>query len=387
MNDSSCTSEARIECSETTPTYVAVGWHDQTGTEFGYSSNGGSTWQAKANVGSTVTDTANDNAPLGMAIDGVRTLISAPDSTPEYGVYKATSVGGAFSEVTDTPRNAAPQPLIKIKPGTTTAIVSTIGSATIITFDAGGASFVLGAANTGTVKGPGNPGDALIDDTGLGGGRLVVGHDFGSVVPIENVEFDEWTNGSGAMSVWIDNVLLTSGVSASDSSAWVAVDWEALFPGAFPVDGQLVEVKLQTIIFGDEGRLDNIAINGSDSAALKEVSLFTGSAVWTDITPASGESPARPHDLAIDIIDPNILDTVTDESSGWYSSLDGGVSWGLSEASSDKRAFLTASDTLVVGAVGGVIISQDGGSSFANKTGNLATVWGAIGIIKRVQAL
>ena len=391
MNDSSCTSEARIECSETTTTYVGVGWHDQTGTEFGYSSDGGATWNTKLNIGTTVSDTANDNAPLGMDIDGDNVLISAPDSTPEYGVYKSPVIGGAFSVVTNTERTGAPQPMIKIEPASTLAYVGSLGGSSIVTFDAGG--YAYDSISNGTIQTGGNPDNCLRNDAVAAFASMSTFIDLGSSKTISNIKYDAYKVGTAYISIYVDTVQVLGAFNMGlTDSTWTAVDLLADDPPSFPMVGQVVEIRFGNITPGSSAhRMDNIEIIASGfggGAELYSINPFTGAATWTDITPSSDEAPERPHDLAIDLIDPLVLDAVSGTSNNWYTSTDGGTSWGLSEAASNKRTFLTAGETLLAAGNGEVKISFDAGANFDDLTGNLSSVWGGtIGNIKRVNAL
>lgn len=410
MNDGSCDTEARIEVSETTPTYVAVAWHDQTGTEFGYSDDGGTTWYSKANVGSTVTDTANDNAPLGLAVDGNYTLIAAPDTTPEYGVYLSSSVGGAFSALSNTQRSPTIQPLIKIVSGTDTAYVSDINNASSFTvnFDVSGFSgytLQTTSPSTNAETATGNPGDASQSDfsnTATTGIEI----DLGTTYTITDVTFDykisdnshgiafvlyaddPWPIGTSSKEV----MSLTPSAAGSWLSKTFSTDATSLPWNNF--DAQIVTLRVipaSDTSFPITVYVDNIVVYvsaGSGSTALYKVSTFTGTDSWSDITPATDEAPERPHDLAIDLIDTNVIDTVSGTSNNWYTSTDTGSNWSTSESSSAKRAFLTAGDTIMEGGNAEVKISYDGGTTFNAATGNLASVWGGtVGVIKRVMAL
>lgn len=409
MNDSSCTSEARIECSQSVPTYVSVGWHDQTGTEFGYSDDGGATWQAKANVGDTVSDTANDNAPLGMAIDGTNTIISAPDSTPEYGLYKATTVGGAFSAVTNTERASAPQPMIKITPEGAIAYTSVLGGGNtiIVDFDAGYSSYTIDSSPNVTHSEPasGNPGNCVqyfASGTISSSNFCRVDIALGGTFSVTGITFDIWYDNASTpfMSVRDQTSLLYDlRIDAGDPpvSTWGNLDYESEIlensdPTIFPFSATNVQMVFRYPGFTGTRiiRVDNIIVSATGiggETILFKVSPFTGAAVWTDITPASDEAPERPHDLSIDVIDNQVLDAVSGNSNNWYTSGDGGDNWGLSEASSNKRAFLTAGETLLAGGDGEVVLSLDSAANFDDKTGNLSTVWGSVGTIKRAQAL
>jgi hypothetical protein len=119
MNDSSNTTNARIACSRTTPTFAMVGWHDQTGVLVGRSTDGGTTWGTAVRVGDSVSDTDNDNVSIGMFVDDVNQVITAPNSSVEYGTYLATTTGGSFSKLANSEDNTAPQPMITGDGGTT----------------------------------------------------------------------------------------------------------------------------------------------------------------------------------------------------------------------------------------------------------------------------
>lgn len=411
MSDSSCDSEARIEVSEATPTYVAISWHDQTGVEFAYSNDGGSTWQSKANVGSTVTDTANDNAALGLAVDGNNTLITAPDATPEYGIYLATTVGGAFSALANTVRSSTPQPTIKIISATDTSYVADIGaSGFTIDFDSGFSGYTLsfykGASDTGTVTiqetATGNPGDAAQIDFSANlytaAGRVNV--DMGASYNVTDIQFDiKYDQSASEVRVAVESVINTADyglyydATPPASGSWYTHTATTDFFSWSPFTAQTFIVRVATGAlsspFTGTWYIDNIIITvaGSGTTSLYKVSDFDGTDSWSDVTPAAGEAPDRPHDLAIDLIDTSVLDTVSGVSNNWYSSSDSGGSWSTSESSSAKRAFLTAGDTLLEGGNAEVKISYDGGTSFNDATGNLASIWGSVGVIKRVQAL
>ena len=124
MNDASCTSEAHIEVSETNPDLVVVAWHDQTGVVFIRSTNGGSMWSAQANIGDSVTDTDNNNAPIGLDIDDSLQLITGVNSSNEYGAYRATTDSGSFTRLSNSVAASTPYPMIKIVPETDDAYIA-----------------------------------------------------------------------------------------------------------------------------------------------------------------------------------------------------------------------------------------------------------------------
>lgn len=124
MGDASTTTGARIRCSRTTPTFVVMAFHDQTGVQVGRSTDTGATWASLTRVGASVTDLINDNAELGLYVDGANQVVSAPDSSNDYAPYLATTTGGAFSVLANSVLNVGVNPMI-VGDGATTIYVTT----------------------------------------------------------------------------------------------------------------------------------------------------------------------------------------------------------------------------------------------------------------------
>ncbi len=167
MNDAGTITEARIVASKGNPDLVVISWHDETGTRFKRSTDGGATWSSITNVGTSGSDTLNINPALGMGAYNSVQLISAPDTNMEYGVYGATTAGGSYSALTGTPRSDIPNPAIEIL-NDATALVSVPPrrTKTRLTFDAGGEpSYTLPLG--GSVTTGGNP-DNCAKRTGSG---------------------------------------------------------------------------------------------------------------------------------------------------------------------------------------------------------------------------
>ena len=408
MNDSSVTTEARIECSETTPTLVLVAWKDQTGTEFIRSTDGGDTWSSKANIGSAVTDTLNDNAPLGMAIRGAVQLVSAPDATPEYGLYRATTADGAFSEVPNTVRRKSPLPLVKIADSSLAYATTPTSSTTpTVTFDAGGYSdYVLGSndfGNNHAVAAVGNPDNAAQATTASQGSdipsvSLFVTVTFPEAVTVNQVTVDGYADYTGSGDGW--TVLVQDDTGTIKYAQAFAIGTKASWQNAdttgdpdFPLASQ--NSITVAVVHSGEGmtdldfRIDNIVITLAsaivDAVDLQKITTYSGAATWLDVSPVAGEAPERPHDLVVDRIDDTILNAVTGFDT-WYQSTDAAASWSSQESSSDKRAFITQGDGLIEGGDSEVKLSLDGGTTFDDKTGNLSAAF-TIGTIKRVLIL
>jgi hypothetical protein len=114
MSDSTVISEARIASSKTQAGFAIVAWKDRTGTRIARTTDG-STWGSAVQVGSAITDSAgNDNKPIGLAVDGVKQLVTAPDNTGKYFLYLATSTGGSFSKMTGSTASDEPYPAVTI---------------------------------------------------------------------------------------------------------------------------------------------------------------------------------------------------------------------------------------------------------------------------------
>lgn len=116
MADETVTNNARIRSSKIAPGSVICAFKDGTGTRVGRTMDGGGTWDSLLRVGSAITDDpANDNAPLGLAVDYAdQQIVSAPDAGGEYHLYMATAFDGSFTQISGSVPSAAPHPLIEV---------------------------------------------------------------------------------------------------------------------------------------------------------------------------------------------------------------------------------------------------------------------------------
>lgn len=444
MNDSSNTSEARIEVSETTPTLVIVAWHDQTGVELTRSTNGGSSWSSKANIGSAITDTDNDNAAIGLDIDGTNQIITAPNSSGEYGLYLATTAGGSFSRLSNSVASDSPYQMVKIIPDTDDVYAST-GDAAItsdtITFNSavddydaevnasqpsltrpyvwidylGGIGSVPTIASTG-----GNPTyhvERQPDSSSSTGQILqlkiiIASNTSPTPNTVTSLQFDYYVNSSSASKFQIyvnvddedDVTNYDHTITGLTGGSWQTVNVNSDIP--FPIDigkssstGNDIFISFQantTIDWTTENadiRFDNIVIGltdpfaaGGGSSVLYKITDFDGVNTWTDITPASNEIPVRPHDLALDIVNSDTLNTHIPTSNKWYQSTNAGSGWTTVATSSDKRVFYSAGTAILAGGTGTILLSLDG-TTYEDKAGDFAIAVGAMGTIKRIQPL
>lgn len=167
MADATVTSSARIVSSRTAQDSVIVAWKDGTGTRYGITTNAGSSWSSSPIYvePSFTDDSANNNAPLGLAVEGTKILLPAYSVGVGWQLFLATTFGGSFSPVSGGPTSPdTPFPMIAVD-GAGNAYV-TVPNATgldvsdNITFDGGGTAYSI--SNVGGI-------DPRIDTGGNGG--------------------------------------------------------------------------------------------------------------------------------------------------------------------------------------------------------------------------
>lgn len=409
MSDSSCDTEARIEVSELVPTLIVIAWHDRTGTCFIRSTNGGTSWSSKANIGNTISDNDNDNGNLALAIHSEIQIVSAPDGSGDYGLYIAITAGGSFSAVTNTERDPSPMPLAKMS-STSQAFVATRTRLTdvseIISFDSGGYSdyvdssvgyspSIVSGGQSGNCYGAVDTSGLLPDD------HLGVEIDLGGTKTISQITAYGYCQYTGSvdnfvMRFQIDSGTIFSSPTVPRTGVWTQRNANTLAGWAGPYSGQIVKVWMwhpstTGMFFPIDVRLDTIEITTSEGFGtsvnrLFRVSSLTGTPTWTEITPETDQAPERPHDLSVDLIDTSIVNFVSGDDKDWRRSLNSGTAWTLMQAASNKRVPQTAKNAMLFGGNGEIVLAFDG-STFVDKIGNLATVWGSVGTIKRIAAL
>lgn len=110
MSDSTVTTSARIAASRIAPDTVYAAWRTQTGTFVVRTTDGGVTWSASPTVvGSTAPDTANDNAPIGLCIEGAHVYVTAR-ALGKYIPFVAQASLGTFTAVTGGANYPADKP-------------------------------------------------------------------------------------------------------------------------------------------------------------------------------------------------------------------------------------------------------------------------------------
>jgi len=100
MNDSTCDTSARLALSDSVLNLVGVAWRDRVGTYVAWTTDG-STWSSSAQKvdASSNSDTANDDAPITLIIEGSNTITTGRTTGDKYRVYYTATPDTSFSEV------------------------------------------------------------------------------------------------------------------------------------------------------------------------------------------------------------------------------------------------------------------------------------------------
>jgi hypothetical protein len=289
------------------------------------------------------------------------------------------------------------------------------GDSASITFDDGTYTDYVLQTGTGMSSGgetaSGNPGDAFQGTSGAAAADqfIQIKITLSAAIDVYDISFDGYMDAPGGAATARPRIILylaggqvfnsanVTGILPNDGS-WYTVtasidftanpgdDWTA---APYNCDEIWILNSVSGAYSSSDMRLDNIIINppaatGDPTAALYKVTTLTGSSSWSDVSPDTDVAPIAPHDLAIDLIDPDIVHTVGNDEI-WYSSDDAAATWSTEEAATDKRVPLSLSPAVAFGGVSEVTVSLDG-VTHDTKTGNLATLF-TIGTVKRVLAL
>lgn len=436
LNDSSNEDNARISTNRLDPDYVVFAVHDQTGTETGISTDGGGTWGSLTNAGSTISDTDNDDAVLGLTTDDNVVIVSAPDGSGNYEPYIATG-SGSFSAVggTGSTQSTIPNPLMQHdeQGNLYVGLLGTgAGAEYEVTFDAGGHStYTVHAGSSETATG--NPGDAVEnDDTGTTGDTRTtllasVIITLPSKKTITHIELDaywgvNWKANAGAATTLNlqTSVELLDGVTQQDFETLIhetdtapadtafsfTLDhaWQTVTHTYSPNISDVDTIELDVVVatsgavtfaqFNSAGslRIDNIKIfttsggGGSDPQFFR-VDDYAGSPVWTDITPPTDRSPEQAYGAFTDILDPDFIEVFAASSSNtkWFESSDNGDTW-TDNGTADYRFGKRVGELGLLAGDSAFDVEYSGGVT-DSKLGDLATVWGSVGIIENVLIL
>jgi len=440
MNDDNVEYTARVQVSKSEADFVAIAWHDYTGTYVGRSTDSGITWGTAVQVGDTVEDFGNENVELGFAIDGTNQLISGPDSDMEYGLYLATTTGGAFSEVTSTPRTGVPSAMIQVNSTGDVYFVSDYKSL-LVTFDPGGYTdydfpfSFSGQVNEVRTDGQGNPDNYAIlkENTTITGVQTYVAwriKGFPSGAYIHWVSFDLKFNtfdppasecvgaNPGTNCNWISGAPSQFRVSLTGFDLTTCGSTDIDIHGEFPeyiynsntyyrmADWtritKLVNCYLSTTAMryemwnsqvylgnGPPMYIDNFFVKYSSPGKLYHVADYASSPAWTDITPSVDNRPTGPFGLAVDLAVETTLDCMgTDDVpiTNWYQSVNEGTAW-TDQGSTSYRGAKRAGNNIILFGDGTIAFSDDGGLTTVETLGDWATTIGTVGLIRGVVTI
>lgn len=114
MSDSTVKTSAKLAADPANAGHCWVAWKGRTGTRIARTTNG-SDWDASASVvGSTQTDVANDDAPIGLCILDGYVYVTAQSALlgPLYRLFYAETSTGTFSEMENCPLSGSPNAII-----------------------------------------------------------------------------------------------------------------------------------------------------------------------------------------------------------------------------------------------------------------------------------
>jgi hypothetical protein len=410
MNDSTVTLAARIASSKTTIGFVMLAWKDQTGTLISRTTDSGASWSGSTRAGSSIIDLGvNDNAEIGLAIDGIKQLVTAPDGTGQYYLYLATTTAGAFSQLTDSPDSARPYPLV-IVDGEGRAFTKSYPSSLVnanlnVTFDSGGSSYSFTpdsyspdttlAVVTGGFAG--NGGRMLITPLYFFGSYVFgVQGDFLDIVDVTSASFRYKINPSDgsyisgspntyAQLIYVDNaggILRTVNFAVTADNTWRSISEAVAVSGCrYVICKIFTTINLYAPSGGMFVMFDDL--QATRVATLYRVSTYAGTPSWVDITP-TGHEPEYPYALALDPLNLQRMIVVANGfTAKRYTTINRGTAWtdngdlGLS-----YRGVKVLGDQIVLFGTSAIDYSEDGGASFASKLGDWNTSVGAIGTFR-----
>lgn len=419
LSDETITTEARIKCSETYPLLVLAGFKDGTGTRYSRSTDGGATFGSLTRVGSVIADTSiNDNAPLGLWVDGQRQLISAPNASAEYGTYFASTAAGSFSKLASSQDSSFPQKAISIEPSGTYAYVSSAeGFAGILAFDG---SDTISAGDPSTTA---NRYQSLTDTTGgsviTSDGIAASGNpgncyrwagtsffttdnvqlqismpSFPALSTLRRIKFDVYFDFPSA-NLGVRTPTTASGdevvLSNAQKNQWITIDSDDYPVFDLPEDHDDIFILfLPKSVVGAawEIRVDNIETDVLIEDKLWRVTDFAGTPSWTNISPSTGEAPEVPNSIAVDVVNAQTINLFSGLGTDWYRSTNRGSSWTTFANNSPYRAIFTLGNQLIVGGIGEQLaVSFDSGTTLNDITGDLESVWNSFPAIKKTLVI
>ena len=97
MSDSTVLTSARIVADKRTAGIVWVEWRTRNGCWYTRTDDGGQTWSSAARIGIASSDSANDDSPIGICIEGDYVIACGHTGVSKYFAYYALAAGGSFT--------------------------------------------------------------------------------------------------------------------------------------------------------------------------------------------------------------------------------------------------------------------------------------------------
>ncbi|MEZ4671439.1 MAG: DUF6531 domain-containing protein [Anaerolineae bacterium] len=413
MSDSSVVSSARIATSKTQSGFAIVAWKDRTGTLISRTTDG-STWSTAVQVGSSITDlAANDNAPIGLAVDGVKQLVTAPDGAGAYFVYLATTTSATFTKITGTgsASSARPFPVLAVDPsGNAYARTLPVNSDWLVTFDSGEYSnySVIPAGGVGNWGNPGNgarwqyPGDPTNGTVKV---CVYLGAPYTASAGAATLSFNwkaSWTwNGTPDSGPLVRVAYQFRDAQSPNCDLGDMVPSE---PFDFrPVDREDLNGVWQTATYNNFALfnmekcsvfltffltskiatasliIDNIHLN--ISSTLYRISNYDSNPTWTNITPSGNYEPSTPYALVVDPANSSRIAMLAGSgaSQKLFTSSNQGSAW-VDKGTATYRGLQCYKNELCLFG-NNISLSRDLGDSFENKNGNWSSVFGGMGTV------
>jgi len=405
MADSTVTNAARIVSDKSTPFFAVLAWKDGTGTRIARTTDG-TTWGSATRVGSSITDVSdNNNRSIGLLVENGYQLVTAPDAAGDYYLYRATTAGGAFSQLSGSATSDRPYPLI-IPDGLGNAYTREYGSsggsggaAINVTFDPGGTSYDYIPSIIGTGDGTfsiaagysGSGGQFSLVCSNYTYAELMIRASFGVQSTFTGGSFRyriQYVSGgwSSVVASIAPNGVPTQTWSATADNTWRQVSTSNNVSGVTEVEFRIAFTNISGPV--------NVVITFDDctatqAATVYRINSYQSTPVWTVITPPTGYEPSYPYALAVDPLSPGRVMMVAENvSQRRLTTVDQGGTWVDSGVTPETWRGLKVANQQVVGfGVGAIRHSTDAGASFSSKIGDWANTIGAVGAIRGVWCI
>ena len=424
MTDTTVETSARIVASPSEAGFVIAAWRTQAGTYVARTSDGGDTWSSTPIfVGEAVSDANNDDAPIGLTVEGDAQLISAIHDVEDYRLFAASSASGTFDEVTNSLFSEKPFPFLAIADTGDACATIILGEEGFYQNDAGTETGITGV----TVSATGSPVVCDVPSAPpCGTAAVASAHGTASESnPLTlRVEFNlgESYTVAGVASIGASPTVLNSMLHSedSDNACYIRTKVElrtlendllhqyqneeviigsgefppecsdylegyAIAPSSlYPVDNVGIVVCEITALVSGEIYLPTIKLTFKENPILYRVNDYTASSSWNKITPVPYAAPTQPSSLSIDPENNSQVAVLGKNFNGQtrlFTSNNQGQSWsdrGINEYTSVKRR----GQTILFGGTDTLDISLDSGTTKYDLLGDWPDEIGAVGTIR-----